>query len=170
MREVSLEIERIQLTNTCCFGIRNDGLQNFIENFVKNQFLPIVHVDYRTRVADALASKFIHEDTLADIVVLLWKRSRVNFYNPLLFWHLHFDSGQSAFRLKAHPGAVYEKGRPVLQGPMAANHLVTEVCDTAHTPSLIGHSILDIRVKVIFDCVDTAIELNFWSLIKELWC
>jgi hypothetical protein len=28
-----------------------------MENFVKNQFLPIVHVDYRTRVANALASK-----------------------------------------------------------------------------------------------------------------
>jgi hypothetical protein len=50
------------LTETCCFAIRNDGLQNFIENFVKNQFLPIVHVDYRTRVADALASKFTDED------------------------------------------------------------------------------------------------------------
>lgn len=36
---------------------RNDGLQSFIENFVKDQFLPIVYVDYRTRVADALASK-----------------------------------------------------------------------------------------------------------------
>lgn len=75
-------------------SLTNDGLQNFIEKFVKNQFLPIVHVDYRTRVADALASP-------------------------------------SAFRLKAHPGALYEdsveKGRPVLQGPIAANHLVTEV-------------------------------------------
>jgi hypothetical protein len=36
---------------------RNDGLQTFIENFVKDQFLPIVRVDYRTRVADALASR-----------------------------------------------------------------------------------------------------------------
>lgn len=50
------------LIETCRFANRNDGLQNFIENFVKNQFLPIVHVDYRTRVADALASKFAHED------------------------------------------------------------------------------------------------------------
>jgi exocyst complex component 4 len=72
----------------------NDGLQSFIENFVKDQFLPIVYVDYRTRVADALASP-------------------------------------SAFRLKAHPGAVYESSveacRPILQGPLAANHLITEV-------------------------------------------
>jgi exocyst complex component 4 len=37
----------------------NDGLQSFIENFVKDQFLPIVYVDYRTRVADALASKIL---------------------------------------------------------------------------------------------------------------
>lgn len=41
------------------------------------------------------------------------------------------DSGPSAFRLKAHPGAVYEssleRGRPVLQGPLAANKLITEV-------------------------------------------
>jgi hypothetical protein len=40
-------------------------------------------------------------------------------------------SGPAAFRLKAYPGAVYEtlveKGRPILQGPMSANHLITEV-------------------------------------------
>lgn len=40
-------------------------------------------------------------------------------------------SGPSAFRLKAHPGAVYEpsldRGRPVLHGPLAANQLITEV-------------------------------------------
>ncbi|KAH7315642.1 hypothetical protein KP509_21G058500 [Ceratopteris richardii] len=34
----------------------NDGLQTFIENFVKDQFLPPVRVDYRNRVQDALAS------------------------------------------------------------------------------------------------------------------
>lgn len=33
-----------------------DGLQSFVENFVKDQFLPLVRVDYRTRVQDALAS------------------------------------------------------------------------------------------------------------------
>lgn len=40
-------------------------------------------------------------------------------------------TGPSAFRLKAHPGAVYEpsleRGRPVLYGPLAANQLITEV-------------------------------------------
>lgn len=34
----------------------NDGLQSFVENFVKDQFLPPVRVDYRNRVQDALAS------------------------------------------------------------------------------------------------------------------
>jgi hypothetical protein len=43
----------------------------------------------------------------------------------------HSTTGPSAFRLKAHPGAVYEpsleRGRPVLHGPLAANQLITEV-------------------------------------------
>lgn len=42
-----------------------------------------------------------------------------------------YVTGPSAFRLKAHPGAVYEpaleRGRPVLHGPLAANQLITEV-------------------------------------------
>ncbi|KAG0618847.1 hypothetical protein M758_4G095100 [Ceratodon purpureus] len=98
-------------------SLTNDGLQNFIENFVKNQFLPIVHVDYRTRVADALASP-------------------------------------AAFRLKAHPGAVYEataeRGRPVLQGPMAANHLVTEVLGWAQAMPMYASEILEL-VQTLLD-------------------
>ena len=43
----------------------------------------------------------------------------------------HSIAGPSAFRLKAHPGAVYEpsleRGRPVLHGPLVANQLITEV-------------------------------------------
>ncbi|XP_024391449.1 exocyst complex component SEC8 isoform X3 [Physcomitrium patens] len=95
----------------------NDGLQNFIENFVESQFLPIVHVDYRTRVADALASP-------------------------------------SAFRLKAHPGALYEAtletGRPVLQGPMAANRLVTEVLGWAQAMPKYAGEILEL-VQTLLD-------------------
>ncbi|XP_024372095.1 exocyst complex component SEC8 isoform X2 [Physcomitrium patens] len=98
-------------------SLTNDGLQNFIEKFVKNQFLPIVHVDYRTRVADALASP-------------------------------------SAFRLKAHPGALYEdsveKGRPVLQGPIAANHLVTEVLGWAQAMPKYASEILEL-VQTLLD-------------------
>jgi len=98
-------------------SLTNDGLQSFIENFVKKQFLPIVHVDYRTRVADALASP-------------------------------------SAFRLKAHPGALYEttveKGRPVLQGPMAANLLVIEVLGWAQAMPMYASEILEL-VQTLLD-------------------
>ncbi|BBN15064.1 exocyst complex component 4 [Marchantia polymorpha subsp. ruderalis] len=89
----------------------NDGLQNFIENFVKDQFLPIVRVDYRTRVADALASP-------------------------------------AAFRLRSHPGTLYEptveKGRPVLQGPLAANELVKEVLGWAQAMPMYAGEILEL--------------------------
>lgn len=54
------------------------------------------------------------------------------FMQPIINFITSGDSGPSAFRLKAHPGAVYEssleRGRPVLQGPLAANKLITEVC------------------------------------------
>ncbi|CAM6126948.1 unnamed protein product [Calypogeia fissa] len=89
----------------------NDGLQTFIENFVKDQFLPIVRVDYRTRVADALASP-------------------------------------SAFRLRSYPGAQYESavenGRPVLQGPLAANQLVCEVLGWAQAMPMYAGEILEL--------------------------
>ncbi|KAG0614993.1 hypothetical protein M758_5G006700 [Ceratodon purpureus] len=92
-------------------NLGNEGLQSFIENFVKDQFLPIVYVDYRTRVADALASP-------------------------------------SAFRLKAHPGAVYEssleRGRPVLHGPLAANQLITEVLGWAQAMPMYAGEILEL--------------------------
>eukprot|EP01018_Ginkgo_biloba_P010843 Gb_36536 [translate_table: standard] len=72
----------------------NDGLQAFIENFVKDHFLPAMFVDYRKCVQQAIASP-------------------------------------AAFRPRAHPGAVYdpsvEKGRPVLQGLLAIDHLGKEV-------------------------------------------
>ncbi|KAL3692079.1 hypothetical protein R1sor_005730 [Riccia sorocarpa] len=91
--------------------IGNDGLQHFIENFVKDQFLPIVRVDYRTRVADALASP-------------------------------------AAFRLRSQPGTLYEptieKGRPVLQGPLAANQLVTEVLGWAQAMPMYAGEILEL--------------------------
>ncbi|KAI5072276.1 hypothetical protein GOP47_0012382 [Adiantum capillus-veneris] len=77
----------------------NDGLQSFVENFVKDQFLPPVRVDYRNRVQDALASP-------------------------------------AAFRPKSRAGGLYElstgKGRPVLQGPLAATQLANEVVSWAH--------------------------------------
>lgn len=76
----------------------NDGLQSFVENFVKDQFLPAFRVDYRNRVQDALASP-------------------------------------AAFRPKSRAGALYEssieKGRPVLQGPLAASQLANEVVSWA---------------------------------------
>jgi exocyst complex component 4 len=95
----------------------DNNLQSFMENFVKNQFLPIVHVDYRTRVANALASP-------------------------------------AAFRLKAYPGAVYEtlveKGRPILQGPMSANHLITEVLGWAQAMPMYASEILEL-VQTLLD-------------------
>lgn len=142
---------------------RNDGLQTFIENFVKDQFLPIVRVDYRTRVADALASEplnaFLSDwswhffgmrlSCISDIELPTWYVTRALrksclpsvmmlrllptflFSSLLAYWNGLASPGPSAFRLRSYPGAQYESavesGRPVLQGPLAANQLVCEV-------------------------------------------
>lgn len=37
---------------------RNDGLLAFVENFVKDHFLPTMFVDYRKGVQQAISSKF----------------------------------------------------------------------------------------------------------------
>ncbi|XP_024537637.1 exocyst complex component SEC8 [Selaginella moellendorffii] len=37
-------------------SLGKEGLHNFLETFIKDQFLPRIYVDYRTRAADALAS------------------------------------------------------------------------------------------------------------------
>ncbi|XP_020229640.1 exocyst complex component SEC8 [Cajanus cajan] len=72
----------------------NDGLQAFVENFVKDHFLPTMFVDYRKGVQQAISSP-------------------------------------AAFRPRAHVATTYtpsiEKGRPVLQGLLAIDHLTKEV-------------------------------------------
>ncbi|KAK7357009.1 hypothetical protein VNO80_16290 [Phaseolus coccineus] len=72
----------------------NDGLLAFVENFVKDHFLPTMFVDYRKGVQQAISSP-------------------------------------AAFRPRAHVATAYtpsiEKGRPVLQGLLAIDHLTKEV-------------------------------------------
>ncbi|KAL2601500.1 hypothetical protein AAZV13_10G171900 [Glycine max] len=72
----------------------NDGLLAFVENFVKDHFLPTMFVDYRKGVQQAISSP-------------------------------------AAFRPRAHVATTYtssiEKGRPVLQGLLAIDHLTKEV-------------------------------------------
>ncbi|KAB5538977.1 hypothetical protein DKX38_016510 [Salix brachista] len=71
----------------------NDGLLAFVENFIKDHFLPAMFVDYRKGVQQAISSKFY---MLQDLVSLC----------------------SAAFRPRAHTVAPYttsiEKGRPVL--------------------------------------------------------
>ncbi|KAK7279611.1 hypothetical protein RJT34_24666 [Clitoria ternatea] len=71
-----------------------DGLLAFVENFVKDHFLPTMFVDYRKGVQQAISSP-------------------------------------AAFRPRAHVVTAYnpsvEKGRPVLQGLLAIDHLTKEV-------------------------------------------
>ncbi|GJP40093.1 hypothetical protein CLOM_g24381 [Closterium sp. NIES-68] len=74
------------------------GLRPFMDSFVKDQFLPCVRDDYRSRVAEALSSP-------------------------------------SAFRPRAKTIGMYEsaaeKGRPLLQGPVAVEGVVEEVLEWA---------------------------------------
>ncbi|KAH7533374.1 hypothetical protein FEM48_Zijuj04G0124000 [Ziziphus jujuba var. spinosa] len=84
----------------------NDGLLAFVENFVKDHFLPTMFVDYRKGVQQAISSKF---------------------YNSTLLTTLN---SPAAFRPRAHTAATYtpsiEKGRPVLQGLLAIDFLAKE--------------------------------------------
>ncbi|KAG4997995.1 hypothetical protein JHK85_029434 [Glycine max] len=80
----------------------NDGLLAFVENFVKDHFLPTMFVDYRKGVQQAISSK-----------------------------SLYCSDCPAAFRPRAHVATTYtssiEKGRPVLQGLLAIDHLTKEV-------------------------------------------
>ena len=43
---------------SCYLICRSDGLLAFVENFVKDHFLPTMFVDYRKSVQQAISSKF----------------------------------------------------------------------------------------------------------------
>ncbi|KAJ8748917.1 hypothetical protein K2173_013352 [Erythroxylum novogranatense] len=81
----------------------NDGLLAFLENFLKDHFLPTMFVDYRKSVQQAISRNYM-------------------LYNS--------TTGPAAFRPRAHT-ATYtpsvEKGRPVLQGLLAIDFLAREV-------------------------------------------
>ncbi|WVY97063.1 hypothetical protein V8G54_029214, partial [Vigna mungo] len=80
----------------------NDGLLAFVENFLKDHFLPTMFVDYRKGVQQAISSK-----------------------------SLYYSYCPAAFRPRAHVATAYtpsiEKGRPVLQGLLTIDHLTKEV-------------------------------------------
>ncbi|KAF9674910.1 hypothetical protein SADUNF_Sadunf10G0176500 [Salix dunnii] len=83
----------------------NDGLLAFVENFIKDHFLPAMFVDYRKGVQQAISSKFYILQDLASLC-------------------------PAAFRPRVHTVAPYttsiEKGRPVLQGLLAIDFLAKE--------------------------------------------
>ncbi|OVA17997.1 Sec8 exocyst complex component specific domain [Macleaya cordata] len=86
----------------------NDGLLAFVENFLKDHFLPTMFVDYRKSVQQAISSAFL---------------SQIELYFNFI--------GPAAFRPRAHAASTYspliEKGRPVLQGLLAIDFLAKEV-------------------------------------------
>ncbi|KAG5574754.1 hypothetical protein H5410_054888 [Solanum commersonii] len=90
---------------------RNDGLLAFVENFVKDHFLPAMFVDYRKAVQQAISSKSLYmlHSMLANEI----------YRSP------------AAFRPRAHAVTSYtpliEKGRPILQGLLAIDFLAKEV-------------------------------------------
>ncbi|GAU33498.1 hypothetical protein TSUD_72600 [Trifolium subterraneum] len=88
--------------------LSNDGLLAFVENFVKDHFLPTMFVDYRKGL------RFL-KLALSETFDL----------NPYLI------KGLAAFRPRAHVVTTYtpsiEKGGPVLQGLLAIDYLTKEV-------------------------------------------
>ncbi|KAJ6983418.1 exocyst complex component SEC8 isoform X2 [Populus alba x Populus x berolinensis] len=113
----------------------NDGLLAFVENFVKDHFLPTMFVDYRKGVQQAISSKFY---MVQDLVSLC----------------------PAAFRPRAHTVAPYtpsiEKGRPVLQGLLAIDFLAKEA-------SMFYPSIFPSLNKCNFGCVWKDLESNTLS-------
>nr|KYP53053.1 putative exocyst complex component 4 [Cajanus cajan] len=132
----------------------NDGLQAFVENFVKDHFLPTMFVDYRKGVQQAISSKSLYCSFcisylstrlgsyfgLLCILIIFFETSRVlklalsemfdvNAYSQLKV--LLTITCPAAFRPRAHVATTYtpsiEKGRPVLQGLLAIDHLTKEV-------------------------------------------
>ncbi|CAJ1976726.1 unnamed protein product [Sphenostylis stenocarpa] len=96
----------------------NDGLLAFVENFVKDHFLPTMFVDYRKGVQQAISSKSLYCSDCSFRIHVLGTMFG-SYYGP------------AAFRPRAHVAAAYtpsiEKGRPVLQGLLAIDHLTKEV-------------------------------------------
>ncbi|CAK7325414.1 unnamed protein product [Dovyalis caffra] len=92
----------------------NDGLLAFVENFVKDHFLPTMYVDYRKGVQQAISSKFYMLQKFISVDIKLCEDATVSADHET-------DSsitGPAAFRPRAHTVAPYtpliEKGRPVL--------------------------------------------------------
>ncbi|RVW97663.1 Exocyst complex component SEC8 [Vitis vinifera] len=94
----------------------NDGLLAFVENFVKDHFLPTMFVDYRKGVQQAISSK--------PFIIEQWSNDA-----GLDGTNIHL--GPAAFRPRSHAASTYsplvEKGRPVLQGLLAIDFLAKEV-------------------------------------------
>ncbi|KAF9625142.1 hypothetical protein IFM89_019356 [Coptis chinensis] len=108
----------------------NDGLLAFVENFLKDHFLPTMFVDYRKGVnclcTSAINASFVFQFSVSSlsqvisykfcIVILTLKGNTI---------------GPAAFRPRAHGASTYspliEKGRPVLQGLLAIDFLSKEI-------------------------------------------
>ncbi|GJN03279.1 hypothetical protein PR202_ga20707 [Eleusine coracana subsp. coracana] len=98
-------------------GRWNDGLLAFVNNFLKEHFLPAIFVDYRKCVQQAISSNLLLCFGLA--------------CNYDRFDYSVFLAGPAAFRPRVHATSVYsssvELGRPVLQGLLAVDIIAKEV-------------------------------------------
>ncbi|PHT31352.1 Exocyst complex component SEC8 [Capsicum baccatum] len=106
----------------------NDGLLAFVENFVKDHFLPAMFVDYRKAVQQAISSKSLYR--LHSLLANECFRS-CNVQCLLVKTQYRDFNGPAAFRPRAHAVTSYtplaEKGRPILQGLLAIDFLAKEV-------------------------------------------
>ncbi|WMV53419.1 hypothetical protein MTR67_046804 [Solanum verrucosum] len=105
----------------------NDGLLAFVENFVKDHFLPAMFVDYRKAVQQAISSKSLYmlHSMLANEI---YRSCNVQY---LLVKTQVLSVCPAAFRPRSHAVTSYtpliEKGRPILQGLLAIDFLAKEV-------------------------------------------
>ncbi|KAF6140232.1 hypothetical protein GIB67_000280 [Kingdonia uniflora] len=104
----------------------NDGLLSFVENFLKDHFLPTMFVDYRKGVQQAISSKSEEKRVKKKYqtpTYIIGKLAQENIGK--------LRNRPAAFRPRAHTGSTYnpliEKGRPVLQGLLAIDFLAKEV-------------------------------------------
>ncbi|KAG6736340.1 hypothetical protein POTOM_060913 [Populus tomentosa] len=112
----------------------NDGLLAFVENFVKDHFLPTMFVDYRKGVQQAISSKFFY---MLQNLVLGWAQAMPKFAGDLVKYS---PCSIHQLNLLVISQAVLEKQSYMLIGRHDIEKLMRFDPSSAHLPNSVGES------------------------------
>ncbi|KAJ7568516.1 hypothetical protein O6H91_01G036000 [Diphasiastrum complanatum] len=145
-----------------------DGLQSFIENFLKDQFLPILYVDYRTRVADALASPsaFRPKSHPGSLYESLVEKERPILQGPLAADQLANEVLAWAQTMPKYAGEFVELVQTILERTLErCRAAFTEAVLGSLSSSLIGRT--DVENLMKQDASSSLIEVSFLSPLGQ---